>query len=264
MLIYWIRNDFRFIDNEALNYFSNYKGKKMCCYSYDKSKFKDRSAQKWWLYKSLTNFRNNLEEKKFKFNFSDDKELNTIKKIFKQNKINLIVWNKIYLPNEISIEEEIIGFLNKTKTPYKIFCSSLLLDPKKTRKKDNTPFQVFTPFWKNEESLYLKEYNYKKYNTNLPKINNLKIYKEFQIILPKQNWYKKFEKYWTVGENEALRKLTCFKNKNIFNYDKTRDFPDIDGTSKLSPHLSFGEISSKEIFDQYQKIKKYWYNKIFC
>ena len=28
MLIYWIRNDFRFIDNEALNYFSNYDGKK--------------------------------------------------------------------------------------------------------------------------------------------------------------------------------------------------------------------------------------------
>ena len=62
MLIYWIRNDFRFIDNEALNYFRNYDGKKICCYSYNEKKFKDRSAQKWWLYKSLTNFRNNLEE----------------------------------------------------------------------------------------------------------------------------------------------------------------------------------------------------------
>ena len=44
MLIYWIRNDFRFIDNEALNYFSNYNGKKYC-YSYDENKFKERSAQ---------------------------------------------------------------------------------------------------------------------------------------------------------------------------------------------------------------------------
>ncbi len=69
MLIYWIRNDFRFIDNEALRYFSNYNGKKLCCYSYDENKFKDRSAQRWWLYKSLTNFRNNFYEKKFKFNF---------------------------------------------------------------------------------------------------------------------------------------------------------------------------------------------------
>ena len=256
MLIYWIRNDFRFIDNEALNYFSNYDGKKICCYSYDENKFKERSAQKWWLYKSLTNFRNNLEEKKFKFHFFNDTESNTIKKLLKQNKINQIVWNKIYLPNEISIEEEIIEILNKNKISYKIFSSNLLLDPQKTRKKDNTPFQVFTPFWKNEENLYLKQYNYKNLNTNLPRNKNSKIHKEFEIILPKKNWYKKFEKYWTVGENEACRKLINFKTKNIFDYDKTRDFPDIDGTSKLSPHLSFGEISSREIFEQYQKIKK--------
>ena len=99
MLIYWIRNDFRFIDNEALNYFSNYNGKKICCYSYDENKFKERSAQKWWLYKSLTNFRNNLEEKKFKFHFFYDSESSTIKKLLKKNKINQIVWNKIFLPN---------------------------------------------------------------------------------------------------------------------------------------------------------------------
>ena len=146
MLIYWIRNDFRFIDNEALNYFSNYNGKKICCYSYNEKKFKERSAQKWWLYKSLTNFRNNLEEKKFKFHFFNETELNTIKKLLKKNKINQIIWNKIYLPNEILIEEEIIEILNKNKISYKIFSSNLLLDPEKTRKKDNTPFQVFTPF----------------------------------------------------------------------------------------------------------------------
>ena len=120
MLIYWIRNDFRFIDNEALNYFKYYDGKKICCYSYNENKFKDRSAQKWWLYKSLTNFRNNLEEKKFKFHFFNATELNTIKKLLKKNKINQIVWNKIYLPHEISIEEEIIEILNKNKISYKI------------------------------------------------------------------------------------------------------------------------------------------------
>ena len=95
MLIYWIRNDFRFIDNEALNYLSNYNGKKLCFYSYDESKFKDRSAQKWWLYKSLTNFRNNLEDKKYKFNFFINSELNSIKSLLKKNKIHQIVWNKV-------------------------------------------------------------------------------------------------------------------------------------------------------------------------
>ena len=91
MLIYWIRNDFRFIDNEALNYFSNYTGKKMCLYSYDQSKFQDRSAQRWWLYKSLTKFRNNLEEKNYKFIFLTDIESISIKNLLKKNHINEFV-----------------------------------------------------------------------------------------------------------------------------------------------------------------------------
>ena len=83
------------------------------------------------------------------------------KKIIEKNKIDQIVWNKIFLPNEILIEEEIIEILNKNSVSFKILSSNLLLNPQKTRKKDDTPFQVFTPFWKNEENLYLKEYNYR-------------------------------------------------------------------------------------------------------
>ena len=92
------------------------------------------------------------------------KDTYTIKKLLKENKISQIIWNKIYLPNEILIEDKIIKILNDNDTSYKIFSSSLLLEPKKTRKKDDTPFQVFTPFWKNEENLYLNKYNYKNYN----------------------------------------------------------------------------------------------------
>ena len=74
MLIYWIRNDFRFIDNEALNYFSNYNGKKICCYSYDENKFKERSAQKWWLSQTIIKFENTLSQLGFKFHLL--KEMN--------------------------------------------------------------------------------------------------------------------------------------------------------------------------------------------
>ena len=256
MLIYWIRNDFRFIDNEAMNYLLNYNGEKLCFYSYDESKFKERSAQKWWLYKSLTSFRNNLEDKKNKFNFFINSELNSTKHLLKKYKIHQIVWNKLYLPNEILIEKEIINFLNKNGVSYKIFSSNLLLSPQKTRKKDNTPFQVFTPFWKNAEDVYLREYSYNKSSVKLEKKIQVKKFKELEIILPKKKWYKKFEKYWIVGEYEANKRLNNFKTKNIFNYDKTRDFPEIDGTSKLSPYLSFGEISAKEIFNQYSLIDK--------
>lgn len=255
MLIYWIRNDFRFIDNESLTYFSNYKDKKLCFFSYDEEKFKNRSAQKWWLYKSLTNFRNNLEKKNYNFHFELNDEFNAIKKIIKKFKVNKLIWNKVYLPDEIEIENNIIRILNKNNIEYKIYSSNLLLNPSETRKKDGTPFQVFTPFWRNEEELYLKKYNYKNNKIKLIKIGN-KNYKEFEKILPKKKWYKKFEKYWQTGEFEANNKINKFINNEIFNYEKNRDYPGIEGTSKLSPHLAFGEISSREIFHKYYLIDK--------
>ncbi len=256
MLVYWIRNDFRFIDNESLTYFSKYKNKKICLFSYDEKKFKNRSAQKWWLYKSLTVFRNSLEKKQFKFHFEFNNELDSIKKVIKKFKINEIVWNKIYLPKEIEIENNIIKILNQNNIQFKIFNSNLLLNPSKTRKKDDTPFQVFTPFWKNEEFIYLNNYNYKNNKIKIENNKTTKSFKEFEKILPKKKWYQKFEKYWKTGEFEANKKINEFINKEIFSYDKNRDYPSINGTSKISPHLAFGEISSREIFNKYFLINK--------
>ena len=113
MLIYWIRNDFRFKDNEAFYYFFNKKENKKCVYPYDDDKFKNRSAQKWWLYKTLCNYKINLEEKKIKFDFILNNEIDAINYILKKNSIKEIVWNKVFLPREIIIENKIINILKK-------------------------------------------------------------------------------------------------------------------------------------------------------
>ena len=52
-------------------------------------------------------------------------------------------------------------------------------------------------------------------------------------ILPKKNWFKKFEKYWSPSEKEAQKNLQKLIKDKITDYGETRDFPHIDGTSKL-------------------------------
>ena len=66
-------------------------------------------------------------------------------------------------------------------------------------------------------------------------------------ILPKSNWYKKFEKYWEPSEQKAHEYLDNFVQKNILNYGLDRDFPSIKGTSLLSPYIRNGQINV-EIF----------------
>ncbi len=131
-------------------------------------------------------------------------------------------------------------------------------NPFDVKKKDGTPFQVFTPYWRNAEEQYLKNFNFSKKISNFKskKINNdnQKILENF--IKPKKNWYVKFEKYWEVGEDKAKYLLKEFIKNKINNYATNRDIPSTEGTSKLSPYLAFGEISPQYIIDECYKISK--------
>jgi deoxyribodipyrimidine photo-lyase len=61
------------------------------------------------------------------------------------------------------------------------------------------------------------------------------------------SWQGKFAD-WQIGEVSVQGKLQKFLHEKIYNYKTSRDFPGIDGTSKLSPHFHFGEISIRQAF----------------
>ena len=65
-------------------------------------------------------------------------------------------------------------------------------------------------------------------------------------------------------EQTALKELQIFINERITNYSEGRNFPNILGTSKLSPFIKFGQLHVETIWDECtKKIKKYWNIKIF-
>ena len=54
-------------------------------------------------------------------------------------------------------------------------------------------------------------------------------------VLPKKDWYKKFDKYWKISENNSNKILNELIDSKIKDYGTTRDIPSVEGTSKLSP-----------------------------
>ena len=82
-------------------------------------------------------------------------------------------------------------------------------------KDDGTPYKVFTPFWKKTEQKYISKTFYKnlKVKTKEKKINIFKKSISTKEILPKNNWYKKFEKYWNPSELEAKKIFTRINKK---------------------------------------------------
>ena len=254
----WLREDFRLNDNPAYQAISNSDEKFQIFYSFDEKKFKERSAQRWWLYETLQKLEKQLSEKGILFTIYASDEIVTIKNIARSQTVGSIYCNELYEPNEIKKDLAIEAFLKVKNIDFRKFKGNLLQSPFSIKKKDGTPFQVFTPYWRNAEEQYLKGANYSKKISKFkakPVDNNNKEILE-QFIKPKKNWHKKFEKYWSVGEESAKLLLKEFINNKISEYATNRDIPSSSGTSRLSPYLAFGEISAQHIFDECYKISK--------
>jgi deoxyribodipyrimidine photo-lyase len=72
-------------------------------------------------------------------------------------------------------------------------------------------------------------------------------------LLPKTPWHEQLSHHWHIGEEAALAKLDRFLDEDVHGYQKGRDYPASPQTSKLSPHLAFGEISPHQIWHATQE-----------
>ncbi len=255
--IFWIREDFRVENNPALSFATQNHDSVIALYIYNDNDFDNkREAQKWWVYKSLETFKKDLSDYKINLEIVKGDELEIFSKLNKKDNIS-IYWNKIYEPDVINKGKKIRDLFIKNQINYKYFKGNILNEFQEVTKNDGTPFKVFTPFWKNAEQVYLNQPPSKNYivKRKIKKISYFKKYIEPKDILPKKNWYEKFEKYWRVSENDSKKILKNLIENKIKDYGSSRDIPSIEGTSKLSPYIKHGQIHVGSIWKKCSEIK---------
>jgi len=255
--IVWIRNDFRLLKNDALAYAAKNHNNVCAFYVLKKKNFNKRSAQLWWLYQSLKNFKKKLNQ--FNINL-EIVEADSYKEIFKKiiSKKNFsIYWNKVYEPDYLLFDKKTSLLLESKKINFKIFKGNILNEPHEIKKIDNTPYKVFTPFWRTAEKFYLDRGFIKEQKIKIKdkKINFLDQLIDVESIINKKKWHLDFEKFWKPSEETALENTKYFIKNGLSDYGKDRDIPSIKGTSKVSPYLAFGQIHVETIWEECQKIK---------
>ena len=262
--LFWFRDDFRITKNNGLIEATENHDQVIVFYLYKKDSYKYQEAQKWWLSKSLLNFRKQLND----FNISLEViETNSFKIFFDKlikKKDFAIYWNKVYEPDYLKFDEYLLSTLKNKNIRCKRFKGNTLNEIDEIKKGDGTPFKVFTPFWRTAEKYYIekippKEREIKKCKI---KINYFKKCIEPEKLLPKKNWYKNFEKIWSPKEQSALKELRDFINNRINSYSEGRNFPNIIGTSKLSPFIKFGQLHVETIWRECIKKKINYYRNI--
>ncbi|WP_075536125.1 cryptochrome/photolyase family protein [Candidatus Pelagibacter communis] len=255
--IFWIREDFRIENNPALSFATQNHDNVIALYIYNNNDFDNkREAQKWWVFKSLETLKKELSDYKINLEIVKGDELEIFSKFNKKDKLS-VYWNKIYEPDVIAKGKKIRDLFIKNEINYKYFKGNILNEFQEITKNDGTPFKVFSPFWRNAEQVYLNKPLSKNYivKKKTKKISFFKKCIEPNDILPKKNWYKKFDKYWKVSENDSKKILKNLIENKIKDYGTSRDIPSIEGTSKLSPYIKHGQIHVDSIWKKCSEIK---------
>jgi deoxyribodipyrimidine photo-lyase len=256
--IVWIREDFRISDNLALAHASQQHDLVTALYIFNPKVFtKKREAQQWWLSKSLENFKTELSKININLEIQIGEEMDVLSKINPKDELT-IYWNKVYEPDVIKLGKKIRDniFLKKN-IKFKYFKGNILNEFQNVTKKDNTPFKVFTPFWRVAEQIYVNAVP-SKLSKVLKKKKSYEYFKNNKLpkeILPKKNWFKKFENYWDVSENKSQNLLNDLIKNKINNYGTNRDIPSVEGTSKLSPYIKHGQIHVEKIYKECSSVK---------
>jgi deoxyribodipyrimidine photo-lyase len=241
--IFWFRKDLRLFDNLALFWATQSLKPLIFLYIFDDTQknWPMGAASRFWLHESLKALEESLEKYQVKICFKKGPSLDILKEISKKTKAGQIYFNRVFEPYERELE-------NKIEKEFETFAfnSSLLRDPWDYHNQKGGPFKVFTPFWRFCQKAEVREVVLKPKKINFLNIPGLKL--EELKLLPKINWYKKFN--FTPGEKGAQDKLLEFKKNKLKSYKNLRDFPYLDHTSKLSPYLHFGEISPVQIWHE--------------
>jgi deoxyribodipyrimidine photo-lyase len=251
--IVWFRQDLRLQDNPALKYALD-NGNIIPIYILDITSAQEESgnASKWWLHHSLQSLSDSFSTFGHKLHIFVGNPLHILQDLLKQTGANSIVWNRCYEPYAIERDSKIKEYFQGLKVSVKSFNSNLLFEPWTIFNKQGSFFKVFTPFWKHclmqtpevvVDSIAVLQSS----KTISPSINSLEL-NDLNLLPKKPDWSGGLKESWKPGEPEALNKLKTFLQNHIDNYKHDRDFMDQVGTSRLSPHLHFGEISPRYIW----------------
>jgi len=261
--ILWIHNDFRLHDNLALAEAAGFD-ELIPVYIWDErnsNPWKTGGASKWWLHQTLQIFQKRLVELGSDLILLKGPPEEQLKQIAIRSGASTVLWNRSYDPSESNIVKSAQNALHSL-LDFKSLQGNILCSPEELRKKDGSPYLVYTPFWKNFLAKYAVTNPTKK--KNLPPLPKEVIGTGFCVedlnLLSDSLWHEAFHKCWKPGEEEALKKVRRFFKKNLQRYNKDRDFPEIEGTSMLSPHFHFGEIHPQQVLrmiaDEYGDLKK--------
>jgi deoxyribodipyrimidine photo-lyase len=253
-IIVWFTQDLRLEDQPALSAALKDGSEVYCAYIYDALNPEGPSgAASWWLHHSLTSLGSELTAKGGQLLLRQGVSADELLRLADELGAQAVYMTRSYEPYLSHQQSLVYQHLNGKSGSAKRFAGFLLLEPDTIFNKQNKPFQVFTPFYRHTRDLLnlrsLKPSPAANFAALKPKPSKLKSdsLDDWQLLPNKPNWAAEFAEHSSPGAPGAQAALALALATVIEDYPQNRDFPAVEGTSRLSAHLHFGEISPRQI-----------------
>ncbi len=206
------------------------------------------AASRWWLHHSLTALDASLRKIGSRLVVQRGEASTVLRHCIRETGATLVCWNKLYEPAALKRDARIAAALDDDGVSVEQSNAALLFEPGTILNGQKLPYRVFTPFWRTAETQLSTLPVPSRAPRRLPRaprgLSGIGI--DDLALLPKIRWDDGLTQTWTPGEAGALKQLRQF-SKHVASYPTGRDRPDRAETSRLSPHLHFGEIGPRQI-----------------
>ncbi len=253
-IIVWIRRDLRVSDNPALFNASKQECPVIPVFIWspdEEGDWPNGSASNWWLHHSLISLQRAFNKYDANLILREGNSVEQLTQIAKATGASAVYWNTRYEPAGAEVDKNVADHLKTVGLEVRTFASHLLHQPDVVKTGSGKPYQVFTPFWKNLQRHLEVAAPFPAPATLLStnKTTGLQSISVDELaLLPAINWDADFYEAWKPGEQAAQQRLEVFVDEILPGYPTSRDIPSLDGTSRMSPHLHFGEISPRQIW----------------
>ncbi|MSU66805.1 MAG: deoxyribodipyrimidine photo-lyase [Opitutus sp.] len=250
--IVWFRHDLRLEDNPALRAAIARGGPIVPVYLLDErseARWAPGAASRWWLHHSLVALDASWRERGLRLVLGRGDPVVELQTLARQTGASAVFWNRRYEPAGSTVDNRARSELSGAGLAVETFNGALLNEPASIANKQGGPFQVFTAYWRHCLTLPVAAPGrLGRREIRRPQTWPASLELSALNLLPKRGWDSGSYEAWQPGEASAAKALRKFLAGPVDQYVEGRNQPGSEGTSRLSPHLHFGELSPRQVW----------------
>ena len=248
-VLLWLRRELRLADNPALAAALASQRPVLPVYVLDEATpgpWAPGGASRWWLHHSLSSLAAALARTGAPLVLRRGRIAQALPQLLRETGAVAIHAGQ---PIEPWAREAMADLQRAAGVPVHLHRTATLFDPDAIRTQAGAPYSVFTPFARACRAHGVAE-------PPLPAPTHIPAppppasdtLEHWNLLPTHPDWAAGLRATWTPGEQAAQSRLRAFAAGPLAAYAHSRDRPDTDGTSMLSPHLAFGEISARQLW----------------